>query len=285
MPTSVQTLPQDLSSFLSKNKLFVHDYYAATACNRNKINLKLNVFSFLVDGTKEIIHFNNNKRIDNTQFLLIKSGNCLMTENLSEKQNYRSILLFFDDETLQKLINKHHINTRQHANTHTDEGFLVFDYDAYIKNFVQTLLQLKNTPNALQETLFETKLEEIMLYLIGKQGSNFLNNFAKNNQNQQHLNFKKNIEQNINNKLHVEDLAFLCHMSLSTFKRQFFKTYNHSPIKWFQEKRLEQSALLLKTQQQRPSDLYHDAGFENLSSFTQAFKHKFGTTPKKYQSQ
>jgi AraC-like DNA-binding protein len=33
----------------------------------------------------------------------------------------------------------------------------------------------------------------------------------------------------------------------------------------------------------RASDVYEEIGFENLSSFVQAYKNKFGTTPKQSQ--
>ena len=74
-------------------------------------------------------------------------------------------------------------------------------------------------------------------------------------------------------------------MSVSTFKREFFKQYQTTPIKWFHEKRLEHIALLLRTKQTRPIDLYEAAGYENFSNFIQAFKKRYGVTPKQYQVQ
>ena len=86
------------------------------------------------------------------------------------------------------------------------------------------------------------------------------------------------------NKLTIKELSFLSNMSLSTFKREFEKHFQSSPSKWFQEKRLDHSAFLLKDKSKRPSDIYEEIGYENLSNFIQAFKMKFGTTPKQYQS-
>ena len=72
-------------------------------------------------------------------------------------------------------------------------------------------------------------------------------------------------------------------MSISSFKRTFEKHFHNSPSKWFQEKRLEHSAFLLKNKSERPSDIYQEIGYESLSNFIQAFKVKFGVTPKQYQ--
>ena len=72
-------------------------------------------------------------------------------------------------------------------------------------------------------------------------------------------------------------------MSISTFKREFEKHFHNSPSKWFQEKRLEHAAYLLKNKNKRPSDIFEEVGYESLSNFTQAFKQKFRVTPKQYQ--
>tara|TARA_R110000787_G_scaffold59922_14_gene135944 strand:- start:10380 stop:10577 length:198 start_codon:yes stop_codon:yes gene_type:complete len=62
------------------------------------------------------------------------------------------------------------------------------------------------------------------------------------------------------------------------------KKFHTTPSKWFQEKILEHSAFLLKNKSKRPSGIYLEIGYENLSNFIQAFKVKFGVTPKQYQS-
>lgn len=81
----------------------------------------------------------------------------------------------------------------------------------------------------------------------------------------------------------VEELAFLCHTSLSTFKRRFAKIYGTSPNKWLLEKRMQKAARLLKQGEYKASDIYVDLGYENLSSFVQSFKQVYGITPKQYQ--
>ncbi len=43
----------------------------------------------------------------------------------------------------------------------------------------------------------------------------------------------------------AEELAFLCNMTLSTFKRHFGKIYGTSPSKWILAKRMEKAAQYL----------------------------------------
>ena len=84
----IQQLPNDISENSAAN-LVLYDYHINKACVKNKIMLTKNVFSFLVEGSKELITHNHVATIKNDKFLLIKSGNCLMSENLSPSNNYR----------------------------------------------------------------------------------------------------------------------------------------------------------------------------------------------------
>jgi len=112
---------------------------------------------------------------------------------------------------------------------------------------------------------------------------NFLYSLISNSDNQNQK-FLQIIESNKLNKLTIKELSFLSNMSVSTFKREFEKYFHSSPSKWFQEKRLEHAAFLLKNKSKRPSDIFEDIGYESLSNFIQAFKVKFGVTPKQYQT-
>jgi transcriptional regulator GlxA family with amidase domain len=49
------------------------------------------------------------------------------------------------------------------------------------------------------------------------------------------------IESNVHSNLKLEEIAFLCNMSLSTFKRHFIVEYNEAPGKWLQDKRLQRA--------------------------------------------
>jgi AraC-like DNA-binding protein len=88
---------------------------------------------------------------------------------------------------------------------------------------------------------------------------------------------------NMYNTITVDELAFLCYMTQSTFKRHFAKLYGTSPKKWFQVKRMEKAVQLLQQSDVNLSEIYLELGYENLSSFVQSFKQVYGTTPKQYQ--
>jgi len=104
-----------------------------------------------------------------------------------------------------------------------------------------------------------------------------------NSNNEGDLQLRTAVESNVCNPVTAEELAFLCHSSLSTFKRNFRKIYGSSPQKWLLQRKLAVAADLLKHPDQRPGGVYEQVGYENHSSFTQAFKKQYGVTPSAYQ--
>jgi AraC-like DNA-binding protein len=84
--------------------------------------------------------------------------------------------------------------------------------------------------------------------------------------------------------LELKQFAYLTGRSLATFKRDFEKLFHVSPSRWLQQKRLDEAHYLLRTKQRKPTDVYLEVGFENLSHFSTAFKRQFGFSPSQAQS-
>lgn len=277
----ITVLPNDLKIDLSNN-LQLFNYRNTQDILKTKINLSKNTISFLRTGTKEVIGDDKTAQINPEQFVIMKSGNCLMTEKISNSNKiYKSILFFFSTEEALTLLEKHKL----YANDFKEKkSFYIFNYDDFIQHFVESLENILKLPKATQSKLLKAKFEEIMLYLIYQQGPAFLNAIVQK-MDDRVSRLTNIVDNNKYNRLSLEELAFLCNMSISTFKREFNKNYHSTPMKWFTEQRLNHIAILLKTNQKRPVDLYEAAGYENFSNFVQAFKKKFGVTPKQYQSQ
>jgi AraC-like DNA-binding protein len=278
---NIFTLPDYLTAETS-HPIQLFNYESTTSQFNNKIDLTKNAFSFLQEGFKTISSSHEPISIENDAFLIMKSGHCLMTENLSETRNfYKSILLFFSDEALFQFIEKYQITNKHVAATTAAKAC---KYDDFIRSFVKSLEDIHQLPLNVQQKLLQVKLEEILLYLIETKGADFLL-FLIASKDDQTSHFINVVESNKLNKLTLKELAFLSNMSVSTFKREFEKHFQQSPIKWFQNQRLEHSAFLLKNEAKRPSDIFEASGYENLSNFVHAFKTKFGVTPKQYQLQ
>lgn len=273
------TLPEDVIAF-EKTEVLAYDYNAQQESTKQHVNLSMNTFSFLMEGHKEVYSDAKSTAISNNEFLLMKAGKCLMTEKLTDTNNsYRSILFFFSNEAVLKFAKKYALTLSKSARRKTIQSI---PYDRYLRTFAESLIDLNNLSSSNKNSVFQVKFEELMLYLTDKLGYSFLESLVIGVSNYD-FHFQEVIENNKLNRLTLNELAFLCNMSLSTFKRTFEKHFHISPSKWFQERRLEYAAILLKNEGRRPSDIYLEIGYESLTNFIQAFKSKYGVTPKQYQ--
>jgi AraC-like DNA-binding protein len=89
------------------------------------------------------------------------------------------------------------------------------------------------------------------------------------------------MEKNYMFNMPVERFAYLTGRSLTSFKRDFKRTFNSTPERWLTRKRLELAHYKLSEHKGRPIDICYEIGFENLSHFSYAFKKHFGYAPTK----
>ncbi len=270
-------LPEDLQPN-EFHGVQVIDYEVAKESTKQQVNLSLNTFSFLREGHKEVMSDSTSISISNSDFLLMKAGKCLMTEKFATNDYYRSILLFFPDEAVLQFAQKYDIQLLKNAERKSVQRIA---YDPFIQSFVEGISEPNELSPDAQNRLLQVKFEELMIYLTDTLGTEFLSSLILDMDDQSHR-FLEVVESNKLNKLTLNELAFLSNMSLSTFKRAFEKHFEESPSKWFQERRLEYAAFLLKNKAMRASDIYEEIGYDSLSNFIQTFKNKFGNTPKQY---
>jgi len=274
---SVENVPESYIKEGKLNKdLFVYDFKMAKDVVKSKINLSMNMFSFLQIGKKQV-HFSDASVVVNKeQSLLIKKGNCLWTELLDVEDSYYCKLLFFSENKLINFLKKH--TNGVEANTE-EIPFFVIENDTYILSYLNSLTTISEAPSVFLENLLSVKFEELLLYLINKYGRKF-ELYLYSLITKEVSSFNKVIESNAYSNLKLEEIAFLCNMSLSTFKRHFLKEYNTTPGKWLLNKRLQEAKNRLIIDKLKPSEIYLDLGYNNLSNFSIAFKNKFGISPK-----
>ncbi len=87
------------------------------------------------------------------------------------------------------------------------------------------------------------------------------------------------MEKNFMFNMPLQKFAYLTGRSLTTFKTDFKKAFDVSPQRWLTQKRLEMAHYELMEKSRKPVEVYLEAGFENLSHFSFAFKKHFGYAP------
>jgi len=203
-----------------------------------------------------------------------------MTEKLSSEGNYKSLLVFFDNSFLLEFFRKHHLNVPPAS---IDQSYSVLGKDKLLDSIAHSLLPYFDSQSGISPAISRLKVEELLYQIVRLHGIETLSFLIDDSNSYRDVAFKKVVESNIFNHLSSAELAFLCNMSTSTFRRNFQQLYKTTPGKWFSQKRLEKAAELLRVNQSKPSEIYLQVGFESLSSFIHSFKQQYGLTPKQYQ--
>ncbi|HFU74925.1 MAG TPA: AraC family transcriptional regulator [Arcobacter sp.] len=229
-----------------------------------------NLVSFIIDGEKEIFHSDVPIVLRN-KIAVIKKTNCLMTETKINSDNkYKALLVFFDNDILTNFKIKYH-HLLDNLNKTKTAPISVIDNDriliGYRNNLVNTI---KNHHQVLTKEIKQLKFEELFLYLL-QTYPHKINPILHQNNDAVVVNFKTIIENNSIANLSISELAFLCNMSESTFKRHFFKHYHTSPQKWFLNKRMEHAKSLIG-KGKKPTEIFSSVGYSTLSNFLKAFK-------------
>ena len=147
----------------------------------------------------------------------------------------------------------------------------------FLKGYFQSLLPYFETNKKLSPSLAALKTKEAieLLLSINPGLKNLLFDFSEPHK----IDLESFMNRNFTYNVSLPVFAKLTGRSLAAFKRDFEKIYQTSPGSWLQHKRLNEAHFLIKEKKKKPSDVYLDVGFENLSHFSYAFKKQYGIAP------
>src|SRR5690606_26738054 len=133
--------------------------------------------------------------------------------------------------------------------------------------------------------LLELKFKELLLNIISNQNNRELNAYLLELTNPANDELPDIMEKNCLYNLDLHEYARLCHRSLSSFKRDFNKTFNMPPGRWLLNKKLENACSLLRQTDLHIKDVMHESGLKNITHFDKVFKKHFNYSPLHYRRQ
>ncbi|RYY34956.1 MAG: AraC family transcriptional regulator [Sphingobacteriaceae bacterium] len=152
-----------------------------------------------------------------------------------------------------------------------------FSNHPLLESCLTSLIPYFDLKDGLPENIAALKIEEAIniLRVIDRDIDDMLANFDKPGK----IDIVSFMERNFMFNMAMEKFGYLTGRSLTTFKRDFKTSFGTTPQKWLTQKRLELAHYQIREQKRRPSDIYAEVGFENLSHFTYAFKKHFNYSP------
>lgn len=92
------------------------------------------------------------------------------------------------------------------------------------------------------------------------------------------------INNNLDTSLGITELAKLCAMSESTFRREFKKETGMSPKSYVMEQKIKKAKQLLRTNEMMLEEICAALGFYDSAYFSKIFKQSLGETPGRYRA-
>jgi AraC-like DNA-binding protein len=205
--------------------------------------------------------------------LLPKNQLSMITKKPGDGRLFRCVMMTFTTERLKKIYaTDSFISLKPH--THKIRAF---QQHPLLESVFASLEPYFNLTSELSETIISIKLEETLTILrtLDSEIDELLSDFSEPGK----IDLASFMEKHFMVNMTMNKFSHLTGRSLNTFKRDFHKTFHTTPQRWLTRKRLELAHYQLAEKQRKPVDVYLEAGFENLSHFSFAFKKYYGYPP------
>lgn len=277
------TMVQDVKSIKSLDGRPIFEKAIFEAPFRYKSNLvKENraCFFYMVEGAYRT-HSDANKIELGKKDGVVKRCGSYISELLvtAESDTCEAIAIYFYEDLLKEIYNE----LPNLFEKSTSENIVQkVSGNALIDKYIESLLFYFDNPILVDEPLVTLKLKEIIMLLLKTDKYSSVLELMTDLFNPQSASLKQIVENHLYADISMDELAHLCSMSLSSFKRAFKKSYNETPARYIKSKRLEKAAKLLTISEQSVTSIAYECGFNNPDGFSTIFSQHFGISPKKY---
>lgn len=186
---------------------------------------------------------------------------------------HKTVVMHLSAERLKKFYEKND----HYKNTQPRQKIYCFNDHPLLESCLASLIPYFELKSEFPESLATLKIQEAIniLRLIEPGVDSVLANFDVPGK----IDLVDFMQRNFMFNMPLEKLGYLTGRSLSTFNRDFKKLFNTSPQKWLTDKRLELAYYHLVEKKKKPTEVYLEVGFEDLSHFSFIFKKKYGLSP------
>ncbi len=241
-------------------------------------------FYYIVEGEGNTFTAQGPVRQEANEGLTLRCGN-YFTEFLPAGSNrFEAIAIHLYVDTLRLIYDQDFPSFLEEVDRVQPVYFEHRVADHLMANYIKSLEFYFDNPSLVSDELQKLKIKELLLLLARTDKAAMVRRLIAGLFTAVEIDFRSVIDANLYAKLSGEELAALCGMSLSTFKRTFKKTFGTAPATYIRTRRLERGAQLLKRTDQRVSEIAFDCGFQDLAHFSRLFQKNYGLSPTEFRS-
>ncbi len=269
--------------FVINDLLFV-EYKCVVDETKAGIWSDTNYFVFVTSGKKMWKSIYHEYVVEAGDSLFVKRGANLVHQYFDE--DYCALMVFISDDFIRNFMGRFSDIIRNESESGiSGDAVIRIQLDAYLEGYVNSLASFFGAQNLPDKNLLKLKFEELLLNIFTQPLHRDVAAYLGSLNRSQAIQLRQVMEENFAYNLKLEQLAALCNMSLSSFKRVFTEVYETSPGKWLLAKRLDFSSWLLRSSDKNVNEIAFESGFEDVSNFIRSFKKKFNCTPLQYRAE
>ncbi|SHJ72134.1 AraC-type DNA-binding protein [Reichenbachiella agariperforans] len=148
-----------------------------------------------------------------------------------------------------------------------------------LSKFIDSLDFYFETPSLVTDELLELKIKELILILVQTKNAASVLELLSTLFAPRIVTLQEVVSTHLYSTVSVSQLANLCNMSLSSFKREFEKIFGDSPKNYITQKRLGRAKELLLVSDDSIASIAYQVGFSDPAYFSRLFKKTYAQAP------
>ncbi|HEV8506753.1 MAG TPA: AraC family transcriptional regulator [Chitinophagaceae bacterium] len=237
-----------------------------------------NCFIYVITGNHMLFSREKSWIISTGQTAFIKKGGLGIKK--IDDELFCALMFYVPDSYLRSFIHeKTGIISKIDPVETSHHLILSVAHDQILAAFYDSVLSYFAAGKQPPEDLVELKFRELLLNIIINPANKELTCYLYKLFIDRADELQDIMERNFVYDLQLEEYARLCHRSLASFKRDFYKTYKMPPGRWLLAKRLEAAKHLLCSPEKSVHDVAFESGFRNDTHFSRLFKSFYGSSP------
>ncbi|MDA3849988.1 MAG: AraC family transcriptional regulator [Spirochaetaceae bacterium] len=256
---------QNTDSYVDLDEFSFCAYNPLSGRERIRVLLTTNLLAFIIKGKKIIHHGEKEIHINEGEAFFAQKGFHLLSDRLNKANQYESFIFFLDDRLLTDFHKDYSDVFPFNSPCNTHLPVFKIPRIQQLKSSIISLPKLFQDYENNKKHLIKIRLQEIFIRLLespcGREFSEVINSALDLR--------KKDLVQYMNENflMHADlkDFARHTNRSLSSFKTDFSKAFNETPMAWIKEKRLQYAMTMLKNNDNSVTEICFEAGFGNQS--------------------
>ncbi len=277
-------MTQDHKYFKYKDFTIVEKMKVRTPLKYEAIFQDRGCFIYFKNGNTKLLSSEHNTEIRGKEAILLKCGsNFLEILQKNNDEELETIVIHLFPELIKEIY-KNEIPTTIIKRTNSEQSIKISSNDLITK-FIDSLEFYFENPTLVNNDLLELKVKELLLLLIQTNYIDSVQQLITDLYSTKAIKLNEVIALHTFSNLSVQELAKLCNMSLSSFKRAFRNFFNDSPNNYINTQKINKAKELLLVSELSISDIAYETGFNDPQYFTRLFKKRIGLSPTEFRVQ